>query len=182
MKSDLQVKFLSYMAQRKKGEGFTLIELLVVIIIIGILAAIALPSFLNQSNKAKQSEARSYVGTLVRSQQAHYLENSEFGSSVVSIGAPVSDETTNYKYEMSDITSGAKAQVIVHGESQKDALKSYVGGVFLGIVTQTSEATTTAVVCEKITPAKGRATAPTAPTVAGDAPKCAADTIQLGKK
>jgi type IV pilus assembly protein PilA len=183
MKSDLQVKFLSYMTGRKKGEGFTLIELLVVIIIIGILAAIALPSFLNQANKAKQSEARQYVGALVRSQQAHYLENSEFASDIAEMGAPVASDTTNYEYKMTaDNKAAASANAIVNGTSKKDALKSYVGGVFLGVVTATSEATTSAIVCENKAPGKTAAGSPTAPKKAGEAPECATTTIPLGKK
>jgi type IV pilus assembly protein PilA len=81
MKSEFKAKFLQNLVRKNKGNaGFTLIELLVVIIIVGVLAAIALPSFLNQIGKARGSEAKSTLGTVNRSQQAYRLENGTFGA------------------------------------------------------------------------------------------------------
>ena len=62
-------------AQEEREGGFTLIELLVVIIIIGILAAIAIPVFLSQRAKAQDSAAKADVSTVGKELATYFVDN-----------------------------------------------------------------------------------------------------------
>jgi type IV pilus assembly protein PilA len=59
----------------KDEKGFTLIELLVVILIIGILAAIAIPAFLSQRGKAFDAAAKSNIGTALTAEEVYSTDN-----------------------------------------------------------------------------------------------------------
>jgi type IV pilus assembly protein PilA len=65
-------------ARMQDEKGFTLIELLVVILIIGILAAIALPAFLNQREKAQDSAAKSSVRTAQTALETWYTDHQSY--------------------------------------------------------------------------------------------------------
>ncbi|UKO98167.1 type IV pilin-like G/H family protein [Nostoc sp. UHCC 0870] len=154
LKPELQAKFLNHLSNRKKKEeeGFTLIELLVVVIIIGVLAAIALPSLLGQVNKAKQSEARNYVGTVNRSQQAYYLEYQKFATGLSELQVGIKTQSENYDYS---ITGDGSGNAQFKGIANKAALKSYYGlvGTTVG-ESATSEALTLAIACESPGPSQ----------------------------
>ncbi|MBW4470910.1 MAG: type IV pilin-like G/H family protein [Stenomitos rutilans HA7619-LM2] len=152
MKSDFKAKFLHHLIEKKQDKGFTLIELLVVIIIIGILSAIALPSFLNQANKAKESESKQYVGSMNRSQQAYYLEKNTFSSDVSLLGLGIKTDTTNYTYQIDSPTSSGVKNV--SNPKFTNTLRAHLGGVSTGFTTgaTSGEATTLAVLCQSAKP------------------------------
>ena len=65
----------------KEEEGFTLIELLVVIIIIGILAAIAIPVFLSQKTKGYEASMKSDLRTVAQEIESHNVDNQNYTGS-----------------------------------------------------------------------------------------------------
>ena len=65
-------------AQEESEGGFTLIELLVVIIIIGILAAIAIPVFLNQRKKAVDASMKSDLRTIANEEETYFTDNQAY--------------------------------------------------------------------------------------------------------
>ena len=115
-------------AEKQSESGFTLIELLVVIIIIGILSAIALPTFLGQANKARVSGAKTNLGAINRAQQTYRIENGSFSSSLNNLDIGVSD-TDDYEFSVnSGGSDSTESQASPIGDSSAD-LNNYVGCV-----------------------------------------------------
>jgi prepilin-type N-terminal cleavage/methylation domain-containing protein len=86
---------------RNSRKGFTLIELLIVVVIIGILAAIAIPKFANTKGKAYVTAMKSDLRNLVTAEEAFFSDSSKY-----------TQDLTQLKYQNS---SGTVAPVITTG-------------------------------------------------------------------
>jgi type IV pilus assembly protein PilA len=106
---------LNKLRERTQDEkGFTLIELLVVILIIGILAAIALPAFLNQREKAQDSEAKSGARTVQTAMETYYTDKQAYTTGTTAIADLVAIEPAIQQFQgrLTVGPSGTKGYVI----------------------------------------------------------------------
>jgi type IV pilus assembly protein PilA len=135
MRPELQAKLLQHMNKKKGDQGFTLVELLVVIVIIGVLTAIALPSFLNQTVKAKQSEAKQKVSTMIKAQQSWRTENPSFTTAIEDLALGKLESAGSapiYTYSLDNTTVTGTVIAIsagVRAASNDVTVKSYSGRV-----------------------------------------------------
>ncbi len=131
--------FQRFRSMREEREGgFTLIELLVVILIIAILAAIAIPVFLNQRKKGWESQAESAVKNLATAQESYATGNDGKYTGTLSDLQGASKE--GFTYSASELTvkiiypaAGATATdgYCLHAESKNDTSidRWYASGV-----------------------------------------------------
>jgi prepilin-type N-terminal cleavage/methylation domain-containing protein len=151
MNSTFKFKLIQALNKKNGNKGFTLIELLVVVIIIGVLAAIALPNLLGQVAKGRQAEARNNLGTINRAQQAHRLETGTFGTfstATASNQLPVSIQPQYYDYPNSvDPTTTSSV-------NNANAISTYDNDIrdYSAAVNQSTDGVFNAIICEALTP------------------------------
>jgi type IV pilus assembly protein PilA len=97
--------------------GFSLIELLVVILIIGILAAIAIPSFLSQKNKATDAQAKEMARSAVTTAEAY---STDHGANYGGL-----EPSVLHEYEASIVTSGSKNETYISAAKSTESGKGF---------------------------------------------------------
>lgn len=99
---------------RRLRRGFTLIELLIVVVIIGILAAIAIPKFASTKGKANAASLKSDLRNLSSAQEAYFFENSAYTTSVSNL---VMHTSPGVVLTIVDATSSGWSAVATHPAS-----------------------------------------------------------------
>jgi prepilin-type N-terminal cleavage/methylation domain-containing protein len=111
----------------KNSKGFTLIELLIVVVIIGILAAIAIPRFASTKGKAFDAAAKTDLRNAMTAQEAYYSDNQTYAGDVADLDF---DGTANVTVEVTSGDASGYAMCAQHSESDNGwSVDSDVGEV-----------------------------------------------------
>ncbi len=151
-----------------------------VAILLTILAAIALPYVFGScggGNTGKR-EAKQYVNSMNKAQQATYAEEGTFSNSMNGLGLGIKTQTTHYKYSIIATKNAAFSYGVSIRETKE--LTSYVGAVFLVPVSKAAknEKTTVSILCAANSPGN---TQPSAPILQKGNPVCAAGSSEVTK-
>jgi type IV pilus assembly protein PilA len=138
-------------------EGFTLIELLVVILIIGILAAVAIPAFLSQKGKAYDANVKSQINSAQTAEETYNTDNQTYvnataGSLTAANNALVNVEPTlsqafatpatgNGAMAMAVTLASATGYTITATDGQANPVETYILANASGVVTRTCSPT-----------------------------------------
>jgi len=116
----------------RSRKGFTLIELLIVVVIIGILAAIAIPKFANTKEKAVLAGMKSDLRNLVTAQEAFFSDNQTYATGMAATQSATNVAfvpTTNNVITLSTVTAGGWAGQVTNATLKGTITKC---GIFVG--------------------------------------------------
>jgi type IV pilus assembly protein PilA len=91
--------------------GFTLIELLIVVVIIGVLAAIAVPKFQNTKGKANAASLKADLRNLVTAEEAYFYDNSTYTTDIAALNIRL---TTGVTITFGVATAGGWSAKVTH--------------------------------------------------------------------
>jgi type IV pilus assembly protein PilA len=94
---------------RQRSGGFTLVELMIVVAIIGVLAAVAIPSFENYQLTSKRTEAFANLSALAKAQKSYFAEFNEFVPSPAQPGTDLGAVPSNQKRDKAPISTSFEA-------------------------------------------------------------------------
>jgi len=120
----------------KRERGVTLIELMIVVVVVSILTAVALPSYLTQVQKSRRAEAKSALTQIATMQQQFRTEQNRFTTDLTDLGLGAAgwNDTDNGYYEVSVVGATAPCPIATcfalqvrpkSGSAQEDDIWSY---------------------------------------------------------
>lgn len=117
---------VSSSASTRRDAGFTLIELLIVVLIIGILAAIAIPKFANTKGKAYAASLKADLHNLATAEEAYYYEASEYTIDVSELKFAQSPGVT---VTIQEATPAGWSAIATHAAANPLKCAIFIGGV-----------------------------------------------------
>jgi len=126
-----QIKIVLHVLKTYEERGLTLIELLVVLLMVSVLALIAYPNYINQIGKARETDAKNYLGAIARSQQAYHWEAQMFANDFDKLQLYIN--TTGSTYYDFPLPTIATVDLVKHQAVATDPMTYHVKNYAVGV-------------------------------------------------
>jgi type IV pilus assembly protein PilE len=93
------------MMRMTHSRGFTLIEVLIAVVIVGILAAVALPSYQNFMNKSRRADGKQLVTDLASRQERYFLQHNSYTTNITAANGLNASEVSDKGYYTAAVTA-----------------------------------------------------------------------------